>query len=295
MNARWPLASLGLLLLWGCGSSAGVSDPSPEEATGGDDTARAPDATPDALGFALLRRLEQQGRRPFSLTTRPPPPIDALLEPPAWTLPPSQRSPAASAAEAASAARLHTVEPGPGLATDRSGRIEAIALDPQHHLLLLSQLGEWDERALCLVTSEHAVTCAPTDLDGLAGVASAPGPGQWLVVARSQGDGGPSGLQVLALVSETADGLTNDLLPIGGVDGSGEACEDHSSYCTWLSGWSSHVTFRSSSCLTLRPGPRWAATHVRAGDLWLDERISEPGPETTHRVRGTRLVPAPCE
>jgi hypothetical protein len=68
-------------------------------------------------------------------------------------------------------------------------------------------------------------------------------------------------------------GLTSAELRIGATSAYGEGCEHLPGYCVDVDGDWTPYEILSPTCVKIEPTVRWKATHVRAQNRWIREKI----------------------
>ena len=96
-------------------------------------------------------------------------------------------------------------------------------------------------------------------------------PGGWLVLASSPYN--RSGSSSLVWVGRGEFGLTSAELRIGATSAYGEGCEHLPGYCVDVEGDWTPYEILSSTCVKIESTVHWKATHVRAQNRWIREKI----------------------
>jgi len=94
---------------------------------------------------------------------------------------------------------------------------------------------------------------------------------RWLVLASSPYN--RSGSSSLVWVGRGEFGLTSAELRIGATSAYGEGCEHLPGYCVDVDGDWTPYEILSPTCVKIEPTVRWKATHVRAQNRWIREKI----------------------
>ena len=210
-----------------------------------------------------------------------------VFDPPAWSVPPSQRRRVLRRPRRQGRAR-----PGPaGVSAEQLGTVfeqhadlqaTGANLDRQHRLVLVVDLAHRSPELLCVVAERSPVHCMRTEVESVDAVISSPRTGSWLVIGSSSAGGRQRARSLVAMSIDERGGLRADHLALGGVSGIGEACENHEGYCVVVEGRGDAFQILDDGCIERRRGPDWTALHVRLGDRWLDEEVAS-GPACVDR------------
>ncbi len=148
----------------------------------------------------------------------------------------------------------------------------------RHALLVTVHDGAGIGAALC-IASGNMLRCASTTVERLGGIV-ADGPDHWLLTGYSSFGNHRSGESLLIAIGLDGEAANVDILAVGGVSGFGGGCVAHSGYCVEFDAWVTTPRLVAEQCLERRHEEGWSATHVRVGDLWIDEvvRPREGGP-----------------